>query len=205
VYSWVISATSGGSANRTFTMSVSSTAPVWTTSSIGGYYTNTFFNATLGVTSDSAVTVAIISSPGFGAVSGFQIYGTTPSYAGTFYWTLRATDAEGQISDRSVSITVYAPPIAPGWSSGGYPRDGSGAYFAGSFPQGSYFYKYVGCDIGTTPITYSASGITIFTFDSNSPAVYGYVNLNPGSYYGFYIYASNSSGTSTLLVTFYVY
>ena len=202
VYSWTIAATSGGSTNRTFTMSVSSTAPVWSTSSIGAYYTNNGFNVALGVTSDSAVTVAIISSPGFGGISGKNIYGTTPSYGGTFYWTLRATDAENQIADASVYMQVYAP-VAPGWSA---QRSYNGISYidCGYWSQGSYFYKNVGCDIGTAPIGYGVYNITIFSYNTAVPDVYGYINLNPGFYY-FTVYAANASGSATENFGFTVY
>lgn len=205
VYSWVISATSGGSTNRTFTMTVSSTAPVWTTSSIGSFKTSTAFNVALVVTSDSAVTVTKVSGATFGTVSGKNISGTTPSTAGTYTWVLRATDAELQTTDRSVSVTVLAP-VAPGWSfnypaSYGYSRDANGYILIGTFPGGSSVYWYIGCDIGDLPITYNGQTTTPYL----SAVLPNNTSGAPLQYNTFTITAQNAVGSASQIFSYYVY
>jgi hypothetical protein len=51
----------------------------------------------------------LVSWPGFGSISGSTLFGTTPGSAGTYFWTLRATDQENQISDKSFSMSVVNP------------------------------------------------------------------------------------------------
>lgn len=95
--------------------------PAWTTSagSLGAVDQSTVFSSTLEATSDSAVTYNIISGVlpvGIALnTSTGVLSGTMPSVAEstTYNFTVRASDAENQDTDRNFSVNV-APTALPG-------------------------------------------------------------------------------------------
>ena len=96
--------------------------PAWSTAagSLGSPNTSASFTTTVAATSDSTVTYSLVGSLPAGInlnTSTGVISGTTPSVVSstTYNFTIRATDAQNQDTDRAFSLTVtaVAAPAAP--------------------------------------------------------------------------------------------
>lgn len=105
--------------------------PTWSTAaSFGNVAPNTSFSRTVTASSDSMVTLSAVSmgfgtfssTPGAGTTTNGTISGTTPNVSRqTYNWTIRATDAEGQSTDRTFSVLVsQVPTISTGSNLGTY-------------------------------------------------------------------------------------
>jgi len=94
--------------------------PTWiTAANLGIVAPSTAFSKTVSASSDSKVTLSVVSSgfgtfsstPGTGTTTTGTISGTTPNVSRqTYTWTIRATDAEGQTTDRTFSVLVSRLP-----------------------------------------------------------------------------------------------
>jgi hypothetical protein len=122
--------------------------PAWTTAagSFGSFNTSVSFSTTLAATGDAPVTYSVYSGSlpsGINLNSSTGVLsGTTPSPASntTYNFTIRATDAQLQDTDRAFSLTVIPPTpvtflvVAAGGSGGGayYPSSSNGGGGGGS-------------------------------------------------------------------------
>lgn len=200
-FSWTITATDteNQSTPRTFSMTFTSTAPTWNTgTNLGSVNVSTSFSYTLVATSDSPITSYSISSypsPSFGSLSSMSpsntvtLSGTSPSTAGTYSWTIVATDTEGQSTSRVFSLTVNNPYIAASWSD--YPDPFTIAF---AYDRGSYVYAQFSARGFPTP-TYRGfifSPLVESLSVSSSGLLSGYIPYSAsGGYYSLYIEASN--------------
>ena len=96
--------------------------PAWSTAAgtLGTGYETSAVSTTVSATSDSAVTYSVVSGTlptGVTINASGTISGTSPLVAGstTYTFTVRATDAENQDTDRSFSLTIN--PDVVSWSS----------------------------------------------------------------------------------------
>lgn len=92
-----------------------SQAPTWQTSTVlGNIIISNFFTASLSAQSDSNVVYALAegsSLPGnLSLESNGYISGYVPSTAATTNFTIKATDEEGQISNRTFTLTIIPEP-----------------------------------------------------------------------------------------------
>jgi len=99
--------------------------PTWSVGTNLGLTTpSTNFSTALLAYSDSPTTLSLISGPnGFsftpsssGLNGSATISGTTPSSSTTLYWSVRATDQEGQTTDRTFSLRVSRTPTFSGFA-----------------------------------------------------------------------------------------
>lgn len=117
----------------------------------------------LAATSDSPVTFSIVSAPGgIGTISGSTFSVTVPSTTGSRSWTIRATDAEDQSTD--ATLTIHA--VKYGYSRG---------YI--------YSYSYIGTGYGGN---YYINGVFLSSNDvvryENGANRYGVVSGSPTTY-----------------------
>lgn len=199
-FSWTISATDTEtqSTSRTFSMSTTSVGPTWISpDSLGTYNQNTNTSFNLYATSDSAISYSLVSSPGFGYVSGSILYIYT-QYVGTYTWIVRVTDQEGQTYDKALQMTIMQPPVAPSWSAYSQP------YLLGYYSRGDYVYGQFTAQGNPTP-TYQGIYMTWLSV-SSSGQVTGYIpyDVGGGQFYYFYIRASNYLGSVDLEVRIWV-
>jgi hypothetical protein len=92
-------------------------APSVTTSTLPGGTVGTSYSASLAASGGTAPYTWSLSSgtlPNGLTLSSGGALGGTPTAAGTSSFTVRVTDANGQIGTRALSIAVTAPPSTPG-------------------------------------------------------------------------------------------
>jgi hypothetical protein len=120
-YDFTVVATESGPGgrfiDRVFSLAVNARIlPTWITQSFGtvNQSTTPSFSFTLQATSDSAIASysMIVSGPAFGTVNGSTFSGTTPTVGGTYSWTFKATDQDGDSRDQTIAMTVI---VAPTW------------------------------------------------------------------------------------------
>ena len=174
--------------------------PAWTTASgsLGTPDTSTSFSTTIAATGDAPVSYLVVSGALPAGItlntSTGVISGTTPSIASstTYNFTVRATDAQNQDTNRAFSITVVAISAADA------PTIGT----ATSTGQTTATVAF------TAPVNNGGSAITSYTATSSpggitgtlSQAGSGTINvtgLTAGTNYTFTVTATNSIGTSS--------
>ncbi len=114
--------TGGNTVDRTFT--IFSSNPVWTTSSINGYFPGVAYSFQLVATDNSSLTYSVVSGTlpsGLSLSSSGLISGTTSS-SSTVSMIFRATDSVGNFSDKSLSIgpSIVTSNLRVWYSSGSY-------------------------------------------------------------------------------------
>ena len=132
--------------------------PAWTTAAgtLGTVYETAAVSATVAATSDSAVTYSLASGTlptgvtfnSNGTISGTSVLTASST---TYTFTIRATDAENQDTDRSFSLTIN--PDVVSWSSPANSATLTGA------PGVAYSSALVATSAAGKTITYSASAL----------------------------------------------
>jgi hypothetical protein len=111
--------TSATFADRQFTMP--NAVPIWSTaSSLPSGFTSQSYSQTLVATDDGSITYSVISGSlpnGISLNASSGVISGTPSVAGSFNFTIRATDVNASTTDRAFSISVIAGIYVPASSS----------------------------------------------------------------------------------------
>ena len=173
----------GGTATRSLTIAIYDPVSV-TTSSLSAGHVGTAYSQSLAATGgDGSYTWSVISGslPGGLSVSGGAITGT-PTTAGTYTFTVQATDGVGEIGTRSLSITVYTAvtitttslgfgQVGSAFSQTMSATGGTGTYTtwtisAGSLPPG----LTIGAGTGTVSGTPTTTGSYTFTVEVTDSA-----------------------------------
>lgn len=162
--------------------------PTWVTATgFGNVAPSTSFTKTVTAYSDSPVTLSAVST-GFGTFSSTgnvgTISGTTPNVSRqTYSWTIRATDAELQTTDRTFSVLVsQVPSISTASNLGSYASgSGFGITISGSSDSSITFSKEAN---SSTVGTLTSAGY----FSGTAPSV---------GTYNFYFRATDQEGQYT--------
>lgn len=142
--------------------------PTWTTGTNLGLTTpSTYFSTSLLAYSDSSTTLSLTDGPsGFsfnpsssGLNGSATISGTTPSSNTTLYWYVRATDQEGQTTDRTFSLRVSQVPV---------------------FSTSSVLPQYATNTLFGIQISASSDSAVTFTMNSNP---YGFGSIQSNGYF----------------------
>ena len=174
--------------------------PAWTTTagSLGTPDTSTSFSTTIAATGDAPVSYLVVSGALPAGItlntSTGVISGTTPSIASstTYNFTVRATDAQNQDTNRAFSITVVAisaadaPTIGTATSTG--QTTATVAFTAPANNGGSAITSYTA--------TSSPGGITGTLSQAGSGTI-NITGLTAGTSYTFTVTATNNIGTSS--------
>ncbi len=143
--------------------------PAWTTAagSLGTGYETSAVSTTVSAASDSAVTYSVVSGTlpsGVTINSSGTISGTSPLVAGstTYTFTVRATDAENQDTDRSFSLTINPDVVT--WSApanGATLTGGPGIAYTSALSATSAAGQTVSYSADALPAGLAISGSTI--------------------------------------------
>ena len=171
----VQAANSGGTNSKQFSLTVAGTAtpPSITSASVISGTVGTSYSQTLTANGSSPLTWSIVSGSlpsGLSIGSSTGIIGGTPASAGTFTFTVRATNAAGNNS-KQFSLTVAAAPVtlsAP-------------TILSGSLPDGTLKIAYSQALSATSssPLTWSLAESFLKAFLSVRPASSAALQLRP--------------------------
>lgn len=185
----VTAANSGGTDTKTLTLTVNIPAPavtaptITTGANLGTFKTSAAISAQLQATGDAPITWTADNLPSGLALDASGFLSGTITTAGTYSFTVTATNAGGTDS-REFTLTVEAHAVAPSITTSEISGGKTGSSYTAAFTVA-----------GTTPITWTASGLPEGFSMSESGTLSGMTDT--AGTYNITVTASNSVGSDT--------